>query len=174
MRLHRPSELSNDDQAAALASEFIENEDVRKGLFARLGGEVSRHSRPLLIAAAAILLAITTLQLAKNPNSSLHGLFNSKPIEQTIPAEPVPADEPAAPGEQSSMMPSSGNLVPDMTGEEASRAITFAQPSGAQGPLNGPSHSKAIGSSGTNRSRPARIDGRDDATQCQSGRQSRY
>ncbi|SNY91913.1 Sel1 repeat-containing protein [Cohaesibacter sp. ES.047] len=145
-----------DDEAAALAAGLVEDEEVRKSLFARIGGAVSRHSRPLLIAAAAILLAITTLQLAKNPESSLHGLFNSMQSEQTATVEPAASDAPAedtsnaatpdaptAPGDQSSVMPYSGSLVPDMTNQEANRVITFAQPSGAQGPMNGPRRQNA-------------------------------
>ncbi len=53
-----------------------EDQGQKNSLFSRIGQTVSRNSRPLLLAAAAILLAITTLQMAKNPESSLYALFN--------------------------------------------------------------------------------------------------
>ena len=81
--------MKKDEQAgqidpAALeegAVQLLEDEQASNSLFAKLGHSFSRHSRPLLMAAAAILLAITTIQLVKNPDSSLYGLFNSEPAQ---------------------------------------------------------------------------------------------
>ena len=124
---------------AALVADMLEDEETRTSLLGKIGSAVSRHSRPLLMAAAAILLAITTLQLVQNPNSSLHGLFNKLTAEEE--ATPTTLEQaPAAetPGPQSSLAPASGNVMPPMKADEASRAITFSQPSGAQASLAGP------------------------------------
>ncbi|WP_319411405.1 peptidoglycan-binding protein [uncultured Cohaesibacter sp.] len=162
-------QMKKDEQAgqidpAALeegAVQLLEDEQASNSLFAKLGHSFSRHSRPLLMAAAAILLAITTIQLVKNPDSSLYGLFNSEPAQsessmdapatENAPALEVapegnpaiapnaaPADVPVmeqpagAGGNQSNITPSSGNVVPHMSDEEATRAIAFAQPALAQ------------------------------------------
>lgn len=163
-------ETASDPANAAMIEEsavqLLENEEASNSLFAKLGQTFSRHSRPLLMAAAAILLAITTIQLVKNPDSSLYGLFNAdtaqtEGVEQgnkangDIPApagasEPVqsepqasePAEQPAASNEQSSITPSSGSVTPKMSDEEASRAIAFSQPTLAQDKLGGPRVSK--------------------------------
>ena len=141
------------DASAALVSELLDDDKANKSLFAKLGSAVSRHSRPLLIAAAAILLAITTLQLVQNPNSSLHGLFNKSTIETdgtpqtqgTAPGSTVGPNagpnvgQPAkTPNQQSSITPSSGNLLPQMQAGDANSTIAFSQPSGAQASLHGP------------------------------------
>ncbi|WP_319498648.1 peptidoglycan-binding protein [uncultured Cohaesibacter sp.] len=151
-QMKKEQELARADQTAIEdgAVQLLEDEEVSNSLFAKLGHTFSRHSRPLLMAAAAILLAITTIQLVKNPDSSLYGLFNSAssqsdgspvaPSASDVPtADPAPeAGQPNAPGPQSSITPSSGNLAPDMDGEEATRAIAFAQPTLAQGSLDAP------------------------------------
>lgn len=139
------AERLNSDPNAAFVADMLEDEETRTSLLGKIGSAVSRHSRPLLMAAAAILLAITTLQLVQNPNSSLHGLFNKLTAEQEVaPAalDQAPASdteaEPQAPGPQSSLAPASGNVMPPMKGEDASRAITFSQPSGVEASLAGP------------------------------------
>lgn len=80
--------------------------EEKVGLFNRIGQAVSRNSRPLLLAAAAILLAITTLQMAKNPDSSLYALFND-PVPQ-VQSQTGTAD---ASGDVGIL--NSGNLAPD-------------------------------------------------------------
>ncbi len=133
------AEKLNGSPNAALVAEMLEDEETRTSLLGKIGSAVSRHSRPLLMAAAAILLAITTLQLVQNPNSSLHGLFNKLTAEEeTAPTTLEQAPTPQTPGPQSSLAPASGNVMPPMKAEEASRAITFSQPSGAQASLAGP------------------------------------
>ncbi|PLW74876.1 peptidoglycan-binding protein [Cohaesibacter celericrescens] len=135
---------------AAMVSDLLGDDDARQSLLSKLGSSVSRHSRPLLMAAAAILLAITTLQLAKNPNSSLHQLFNNEAAqtEQGNLGTDLNADDSSnslAPssGDQSSLTPSSGSLAPSMAGEDATRAITFADPSDVQGSMYGPRMAQA-------------------------------
>ncbi|WP_114011392.1 peptidoglycan-binding protein [Cohaesibacter intestini] len=139
------AEKLNSNPNAALVADMLEDDEIRTSLLGKIGSAVSRHSRPLLMAAAAILLAITTLQLVQNPNSSLHGLFNKLTAEQE--AAPTSLDqapasdteaEPQAPGPQSSLAPASGNVMPPMKGKDASRAITFSQPSGVEASLAGP------------------------------------
>ena len=149
-----------DERDAAALVNAVAEKGGEGSLFAKLGGILSRYSRPLLIAAAAIVLAITTLQLAQNPNSSLHSLFNANPaieqqgdavsdsLPQGVPQGSAPMTAPSgmppseitgsAPEGQSTLTPSSGNLMPTMHGEDASRAIAFSSPSGAQNPLTGP------------------------------------
>ena len=139
------------DSASSLedsAIQLLEDEEASNSLLAKLGHTFSRHSRPLLMAAAAILLAITTIQLVQNPNSSLYSLFNSDaqqpqqsiqaPEMDKAPADdaaPAPQDTPSEPNNQSNITPSSGSLTPHMSDEEATRAIAFAQPNLAdQGP----------------------------------------
>ncbi|SFN96067.1 Sel1 repeat-containing protein [Cohaesibacter marisflavi] len=167
-------ETANGSADAAAIEEsavhLLENEEASNSLFAKLGQTFSRHSRPLLMAAAAILLAITTIQLVKNPDSSLYGLFNTDtaqtqsddsvpgfgdsgetvaPAGSSAPAQSTPdlpeapvASEPASAGPQSSITPSSGSVAPSMSDEEATRAIAFSQPTLAQDKLAGPRVSK--------------------------------
>ncbi|WP_119307115.1 peptidoglycan-binding protein [Cohaesibacter haloalkalitolerans] len=151
-QMKKEQELARADQTAIEdgAAQLLEDDEVSNSLFAKLGHSFSRHSRPLLMAAAAILLAITTIQLVKNPDSSLYSLFNAAssqsngdavaPSASDVPtADPAPeTGQPAAPGPQSSLTPSSGNLAPHMGSEEATRAIAFAQPTLAQGSLGAP------------------------------------
>jgi localization factor PodJL len=72
------------------------SQDPKSSLFSKIGQTVSRNSRPLLLAAAAILLAITTLQMAKNPESSLYALFNDTAPKLQAQSEGPATD--AAPG----------------------------------------------------------------------------
>jgi localization factor PodJL len=151
-QMKKEQELARADQTAIEdgAVRLLEDDEVSNSLFAKLGHTFSRHSRPLLMAAAAILLAITTIQLVKNPDSSLYSLFNTAssqsngdtvaPTTSDVPtADPAPeSGQPDAPGPQSSLTPSSGNLAPDMGSEEATRAIAFAQPTLAQRNLGAP------------------------------------
>nr|WP_319515696.1 peptidoglycan-binding protein [uncultured Cohaesibacter sp.] len=162
-----PSDAAAIEESAV---HLLENEEASNSLFAKLGQTFSRHSRPLLMAAAAILLAITTIQLVKNPDSSLYGLFNTDtaqtqsdnavpslgdsgetvaPAGSSAPAQSTPdlpeapvASEPASAGPQSSITPSSGSVAPSMSDEEATRAIAFSQPTLAQDKLGGPRVSK--------------------------------
>ena len=126
-----------------LRADLPDGEAAKPGLISGLRQGLSRYSRPLLMAAAAILLAITTLQLAQNPNSSLHGLFNNKAQQSQEPQLQNSDGDGEAPvvgpkDAQSSLTPPAGSLLPLMSKEEANRAIAFAQPSGAQSPMHGP------------------------------------
>lgn len=153
-QMKKEQELARADQTAIEdgAVQLQEDDELNNSLFAKLGHSFSRHSRPLLMAAAAILLAITTIQLVKNPDSSLYSLFNAAssqsngngstdaPNASDVPtADPSPeTGQSDAPGPQSSLTPSSGNLAPDIDGEDAARAIAFAQPTLAQESLGAP------------------------------------
>ena len=167
-KMQKEAAIGSPDAAAIEESavHLLENEEASNSLFAKLGQTFSRHSRPLLMAAAAILLAITTIQLVKNPDSSLYGLFNTDtaqtqsdnavpsfddigetvaPAGSSAPAQSIPdlpeapvASEPASAGPQSSITPSSGSVAPSMSDEEATRAIAFSQPTLAQDKLGGP------------------------------------
>lgn len=140
-----PASISTDE--ATLAGEMLEDDRIRQSLFARIGMTVSRHSRPLMMAAAAILLAITTLQLVKNPESSLHDLFNPNAasnqgeVIMDIPAGPIDDEPMGSPalsdsgiGQSGSLSaPPSGQLGPRLDNDAANRSIAFGAPSGAQG-----------------------------------------
>ena len=118
-----------DDAQGTLVDAMLEDEVIKQGLLRRLGGSLSRHSRPLLMAAAAILLALTTLQLIRNPDSSLHQLFNASDNagEQTAPAG-TPQMQSGAKEQSSVTTPSSGMLGPRLEGEDAKRQIAFSAP----------------------------------------------
>ncbi|WP_316859008.1 peptidoglycan-binding protein [uncultured Cohaesibacter sp.] len=134
------------------AVQMIEEGEGPEGLLAKLKSTFSRHSRPLLMAAAAIVLAITTLQLINNPESSLHGLFKGNSAKNLINPQPVspsklPAANPSANdgkgqaptvGDQSSLTPAAGTLVAPASGDEAAKAVAFTKPSGVEGPFSTP------------------------------------
>jgi localization factor PodJL len=140
-----------------LVHEGLEGDEsaTKTSLFSKIGDTVSRNSRPLLLAAAAVLLAITTLQMVKNPQSSLYALFNSpeanveqmsqegiSPTGQTIEGETGSNVNDALPktegSNEVSLTQPSGSLVPPMDAEDASRTIAFSEPSGAQSSMAGP------------------------------------
>ena len=138
-----------DEAADATLLDDLEDEAAQSSsLFGKIGGTIARHRRPLLMAAAAILLAITTLRLVQDPNSSLHGLFNSEPAPiDTNMIEQIPMNEgsvkegfvlPADPEQQSNLTHPSGNLAPVANGQDPANVIAFAEPSVPASAMHGP------------------------------------